>query len=71
MHLRTYITARHKLTLYRDQEVGELFDLQSDPDERRNLWDDPESAALRAEMLRKSLRLRLREPMRLPRIAHA
>ena len=72
VHLRTYIEARYKLTVYRDQEYGELFDLQNDPDERRNLWDDPESAGIRAEMVRRSLNAEItREPMRLPRIAHA
>jgi arylsulfatase A-like enzyme len=72
VHLRTYIEARYKLTVYRDQEYGELFDLQSDPDERHNLWDDPRSVDIRAEMLRKSLNAEItREPMRLPRIAHA
>ena len=30
---------------------GELYDLESDPDEMVNLWDDPASAALRAELV--------------------
>jgi arylsulfatase A-like enzyme len=72
VHLRTYIEARYKLTVYRDRDYGELFDLQSDPDERHNLWDDPRRADIRTEMLRKSLNAEIvREPMRLPRIAHA
>ncbi len=72
VHLRTYIEARYKLTVYRDQEYGELFDLERDPNERFNLWDDPQSAEIRAEMLRKSLNSEItREPMRFPRIAHA
>ncbi len=72
IHLRTYITERYKLTIYRDQEYGELFDLTADPEERDNLWERPEHADLRSEMLRKSLNAEIaREPMRLPRIAHA
>lgn len=72
VHLRTYIGERFELTVYRDQEYGELFDLQNDPGERCNLWDEPESAGIRAEMLRRSLNAEVaREPMRLPRIAHA
>lgn len=72
VHLRTYISSRYKLTVYRDREYGELFDLQNDPDERRNLWDDSESADVRAEMLRHSLNAEItREPMRFPRIADA
>lgn len=72
VHLRTYISERYKLTVYRDRAYGELFDLETDPGERVNLWDDPAHADLRAEMLRQSLNAELvREPMRLPRIADA
>src|SRR5690606_238567 len=41
VHLRTFITERHKLTAYRGHDYGELFDLQADPHERHNLWDEP------------------------------
>jgi uncharacterized sulfatase len=72
VHLRTYVEERYKLTVYRDREYGELFDLREDPDERCNLWDDPGSAALRAAMLQRALNAEIaREPMVLPRIAHA
>jgi uncharacterized sulfatase len=72
IHLRTYISDRYKMTVYRDQEYGELFDMLSDPQERKNLWDDPDSRALRSEMLRRGLNAEIvREPMRLPRIAGA
>lgn len=72
LDLRSYISARYKLTVYRDQEDGERFDLEQDPDERHHLWNDPAGANLQAEMLRKSLNAEiLREPTRLPRIAHA
>ncbi len=72
VHLRTYIGNRYKITVYRDSKYGELFDLEIDPDERCNLWDDPNHAEIRAEMLHQSLNAEIvREPMRLPRIAHA
>lgn len=71
-HLRTYVDECHKLTLWRDQTYGELFDLQEDPDELHNLWDDPSSAALKAEVLLKYAYAEMaREPMRYPRIAGA
>lgn len=30
--------------------MGELYDLENDPDEERNLWSDPASRPLRADM---------------------
>jgi arylsulfatase A-like enzyme len=72
VHLRTYIEDRYKITVYRDHDYGELFDLQEDPEERKNRWDDPSYAAVKCEMLRRFVNAELRrEPTRLPRIAGA
>jgi arylsulfatase A-like enzyme len=72
VHLRTYIEQRYKMTVYRDQDYGELFDLQEDPEERHNRWDDPSFAPTREALLRRFVNAELqREPMRLPRIAGA
>jgi arylsulfatase A-like enzyme len=72
VHLRTYIDDRYKLTVYCDRDYGEMFDLQTDPLERRNLWNDPKMAELRGELFRRWINAELRrEPMRQPRIAHA
>jgi uncharacterized sulfatase len=72
VHLRTYTEARYKVTVYCDQPYGELFDLEADPEERHNRWDAPNYAGVKAEMLRRGLNAEIvREPMRLPRIAHA
>ncbi len=49
--VRTLVTARHRLSLYDGVAWGELYDLAADPDELVNLWDDPASAALRAELV--------------------
>jgi hypothetical protein len=35
---------RHKLVVYHGHSVGELYDLQQDPHEFDNLWDDPKLA---------------------------
>src|SRR5699024_4506894 len=40
VHIRTYIDERYKLTVYRDEQWGELFDLHTDPQERHNRFDD-------------------------------
>lgn len=38
--VRSLITKNWRLSMYRDQDWGELYDLQSDPDETNNLWTD-------------------------------
>lgn len=47
---RTVVNASHRLTIYDQPGWGELYDLQNDPDELHNLFDDARHAALRAEM---------------------
>jgi len=72
VHLRTYIDRRYKITVYRDQPYGELFDLEEDPGEVRNLWDDPAAAPLKLQLLHAFVNAELkREPMRMPRVASA
>jgi uncharacterized sulfatase len=72
IHMKTYIEANYKLTLYFKQSFGELYDLQNDPDEIHNLWDDPACRDLREELTRKLLFAEMGvEPMPMPRIAHA
>ena len=71
-HMRSYVTQRYKITVYRNGEDGELFDLQEDPGELNNLWHDPAAGALKAELLHQFMQATLRdEPMRMPRIAGA
>ncbi len=58
LHLKTYIDKRYKITLYFNRDYGEIFDLQDDPGEVKNLWQDSElrgqltEKLLRAEMLK-------------------
>mgnify|MGYP002851419122 CR=1 FL=1 len=49
-----YRDRRHKLVVYHGHEIGELFDLEEDPWEFDNLWDDPGSAALKSRLLKAS-----------------
>jgi len=72
LHLRTYIDARYKMTVYRNQPYGELFDLQEDPREVHNRWDDPACADVKREVMHRFLNAELqREPLRMPRICGA
>ncbi len=69
VHLRTLVTQRWKLTLYRGRDWGELFDLEADPSELHNRFDDPAYAATRAEMTEQMVQADLqREPAPQPRV---
>jgi arylsulfatase A-like enzyme len=72
VHLRTYVDGRFKMTVYRDQPHGELFDLEEDPGEVRNRWDDPAYTGIKAQLLHAFIQAEIqREPTRMPRIACA
>jgi uncharacterized sulfatase len=72
VHLKTYVDHRYKLTTYFNQDYGELFDLESDPDEFENLWDDPSATELKAELFQKMMHAEMgKEPMWMPRISGA
>ncbi|CAG7647744.1 Ulvan-active sulfatase [Paenibacillus solanacearum] len=72
IHQKTYVDARYKITVYYNQTYGEIFDLQEDPGELHNLWDEPEHAALKSELLLKYVWAELgKEPLAMPRIGHA
>ena len=50
LRLRSYITDRYQLTLYAGQDWGELFDLQKDPDQLHNLWEDEQFSSLKERL---------------------
>lgn len=50
LRMRSIVTPTHRLTLYEGTPEGELFDLREDPGETRNLFADPQSTKLRAEL---------------------
>ena len=49
-----YRDERFKLTLYHDQQLGELYDLQADPWEFNDLWDHADFREIRNELVLKS-----------------
>lgn len=69
IHLKTYVDNRYKITVYFRQSYGELFDLEKDPKEVHNLWDDPAYKDLKSELLLKYIWAELgKEPMWMPRV---
>jgi len=72
LRLRTLITERYKLTVYPGQPYGELFDLQEDPGELHNRWDDPACRDLRADLQAQLLERLVQTDSALPRrLCHA
>jgi uncharacterized sulfatase len=56
---RTAIGDRWRLTIYHNEDYAELFDLENDPDEMINLWDDPAQRETKLEMMELLARLQL------------
>ncbi len=46
-------TKTHKIAVCHGTDQGELYDMQADPGEHVNLWNDPKHAALKAEMMKR------------------
>ncbi len=69
VNLRTYVDERYKITVYCDEEYGEIYDLKEDPHEINNLWNNPKYQELKRELLMKYIWAELKkEPMWMPRI---
>jgi uncharacterized sulfatase len=51
LYQQTLVTSRYKLVVYRDGEDGELFDLETDPDQYRNGWNAPSMRLVRESLL--------------------
>ena len=47
---RCLLTADWRMTIFKDQDRGELYDRQADPGETRNLWDDDAHGTVRAAL---------------------
>ena len=51
--LRTLVTQRWRMTIAHGDAWGELYDLQNDPHEMDNLFEDPSHERVRAELMEK------------------
>lgn len=71
-YAKSYIDERYKLTIYINQTYGELFDLEKDPHELVNLWNDVKFKDLKMDLLLKMIHADLaKEPLCMPRIGVA
>lgn len=69
VHAKTFIDDRYKITVYCNQPYGELFDLQEDPGEYDNKWDDSGYAEVKSELMSKFLHAEMgKESAWMPRV---
>lgn len=59
VRVRTLMTERYRLSVYDGAAWGEIYDLQEDPHECNNLWDDPGCRSLRGELVERLARTML------------
>lgn len=52
LNQRTLVTPSHKLVVYDEVPEGELYDLEADPNQYRNVWHEPSRGDLRRSLLR-------------------
>jgi hypothetical protein len=57
---------RYRLSLFGSRDGGEFYDLENDPDEFTNLWDDPKAAQAKAVAMEKLARLEIDAADRVP-----
>ncbi len=50
-NMRHLITDSHRMTVYKNLDFGELYDLKNDPDETHNLWNNPAAATVKSDMM--------------------
>lgn len=57
---KSAITSTHKLTWYAEEAFGELYDAETDLQEKTNLWEDPGSAELKTKLVSKLLDMQIK-----------
>jgi len=69
IYIKTYICEKYKISVFLNMDYGEIYDLESDPDELNNLWDNPEYLNLKSSLLVKFMQGTMEsEPDFMPRI---
>lgn len=60
------------MSAYMNSDDGELFDLEKDPNEMVNLWNDNDYQKIKLELMLKALQGQMHsEPVLMPRVAGA
>ena len=68
--VHTVVEATWRMSVYRGQAWGELYDLEHDPDELDNRWSDPAAAAEKARLMERLVRLEMEAIDRSPAPTH-
>jgi arylsulfatase A-like enzyme len=69
---KTYIEKRYKVTWYMHSNEGELFDLEADPHEFKNLWESSQHQELKLQLLHRAMQADMaKESCWMPRIGPA
>lgn len=55
---------RYKLVHFVDTDEGQLFDMETDPDEVRNLWDDEAHRTVKQQLINEILKWRIRSALK-------
>lgn len=64
---RCLLTDRWRITVFKDEEWGELYDRRADPGETRNLWDDDAHRPVRAKLMERLVHEAIRNMEESPR----
>lgn len=72
LYQKQLITDRYKITVYMNSTDGELFDLQNDPHENTNLWNDKAWQEIKNQLILKLVQSTMKEePLKMPRTGDA
>ena len=72
VNLRAYVNERYKLVIQQNEMYGQLYDLENDPGEIKNLWSVPEYAEVKEQLMMQYMWAELaKESLFMPRIANA